>query len=384
MLVTIAVLLSQSFARLQSVETGFTTDHLLTARLSLPRARYPRAADSARFIENLRPRLLALPGVEDAAAVNVLPLNGYHATADVWPAGRPEPDPGTRPQAEYRMISAAYLRTFGLPLIAGRAFDDHDGAASERVVLVSRTLATRFWTVADAVGKTLTIVDGNTPRQARIAGVVGDVKHYGLDADYTPDLYTPVAQVPDETVQWLNNNMYWGVRTHGDPAALRETFRRALKDVDPDVPAAAIRPMEEALEAGLAPRRMNLWLVRVFAGVALFLAAAGVYAVTAFTIALRRRDLAIRVMLGAGYGRTLRTVVGDALRPVVAGLAAGAAGAWLTAPFLRAVLFQVDPAAPAPLSLVSAVLLTAALASALAAALPIRGIDPLEALQTDR
>jgi putative ABC transport system permease protein len=384
MLVTIAVLLSQSFARLQSVDTGFRTDHLVTARLSLPRAKYRGAVDSARFIEQLRPRLLALPGVEDAAAVNVVPLNGYHATADVWPADRAQPDPGKRPQAEYRMISPSYLRTFGVPLLAGRPFDDHDSAAGERVVLVSRTLATRFWTVADAVGKSLTIIDGNTPRHARVVGVVGDVKHYGLDAELTPDLYTPVPQVPDETVQWLNNNMYWGMRTHGDPAALRDAFRRALKEVDADVPAAAIRTMDEALVAALEPRRLNLWLVRVFAGVALFLAAAGVYAVTACTVALRRRDIAIRVMLGAGSARTLRTVVIDALRPVVGGLAAGAAGALLAAPFLRAVLFQVDPAGAGPLSMVSMVLLSTAVASALVAALPIRRIDPIEALQTDR
>ena len=217
MLVTIAVLLSQSFAKLQSVETGFRADGLLTARLSLPRSRYRGAADSARFVDALRPRLLALPGVEDAAAVNVVPLNGYHATTDVWPADRPAPDPGRRPQAQYRMITPSYLRTFGVPLLAGRPLDEHDGRGAEPVVLVSRTLAVRFWTVPDAVGKMLTIEDGETPRQARIVGVVGDVKHYGLDTEVTPDLYTPVPQVPDVTVQWLNNNMYWGVRTRRRP-----------------------------------------------------------------------------------------------------------------------------------------------------------------------
>ena len=112
------------------MDPGFRADHLLTARLSLPRSRYPRAEHSARFVEALRPRLLALPGVEDAAAVNVVPLNGYRATADVWPADRPMPAPGDRPQAQYRMISPSYVRTFGVPLIAGRSFDDHDTAAA--------------------------------------------------------------------------------------------------------------------------------------------------------------------------------------------------------------------------------------------------------------
>jgi putative ABC transport system permease protein len=383
MLVTVAVLLSQSFGKLQSVETGFRAEGLLTARLSLPRSRYRGGEDSARFIDALRRRLLALPGVEDAAAVNVVPLNGYHATADVWPSDRPAPDPGSRPQAQYRMITASYLRTFGVPLLAGRPLDEHDTRAAEPVVLVSRTLAVRFWTVPGAVGRMLTIEDGETPRQARVAGVVGDVKHYGLDAESTADLYTPVPQVPDVTVQWLNNNMYWGIRTAGEPAALGDSFRRALREVDAEVPAATIRTMHEALDIALAPRRLNLTLVQVFAVLALLLAAAGVYAVTAFSVALRRREIAIRSVLGAGILRTLGTVVGDALRPVVAGLVAGAAGAVVASPFLRAVLFQVEPAAAGPLSLVSAVLFAAGLTAALVAALPIRRIEAIEALQSE-
>jgi predicted permease len=383
MLITTAVFLSQSFARLQAVDPGFRGDHLLTARLSLPKGRYPRAVDSARFVDALRPRLLALPGVEDAAAVNVIPLNGYHATADVWPADRPIPAPGDRPQAQYRMISPSYVRTFGVPLIAGRSFDDHDTAAGEPVVLISRTLARRFWSVADALDKTLVMEDADVPRRARIVGVVGDVKHYGLDAEVTPDVYSPIPQVPDPTVQWLNNNMYWGVRATGDPGALREAFRRALREVDPDVPAAAMRTMEEALETALAPRRMNLWLVRVFALLALLLAGAGVYAVTSFSVALRRREIAIRSALGARPGQNLRTVVGDAARPIVAGLVAGAAGALAVAPALRSVLFEVEPVAAGPFSLVSGTLLLAGLSAAMMAALPIRNIDPIEALKTE-
>ena len=383
MLITIAVLLSQSFENLQSVDPGFRSDHLLTARLSLPRGRYPRTADSARFVDMLRPRLLALPGVEDAAAVNVLPLNGYHATADVWPTGRAAPEAGRRPQAEYRMITPSYIPTFGVPLIAGRTFDDHDNASGEPVVLISRTLAVRFWTVADAIGESLIIEDGDTPRQARVVGVVGDVKHYGLDAELTPDIYTPIPQVPTITVQWLNNNMYWGVRTPGDPNALRDAFRHALREVDPDVPASAVRTMDDALEIGIAPRRMNLRLVRMFAGVALLLAAAGVYAVTAFTVALRRREIAIRAALGAPRVRTVRTIVADAVRPVFAGLLAGGAGAIVAGPFLRAVLFEVDPLTARPFAIVFATLLFAGLASALAAALPIRRIDAIEALRAE-
>jgi hypothetical protein len=281
------------------------------------------------------------------------------------------------------MISPSYVRTFGLPLIQGRSFDDHDTAAGAPVVLISRTLAQRFWSAGGAVGQTLTIDDADAPRQARIVGVVGDVKHYGLDAEVTPDVYSPIPQVPDPTVQWLNNNMYWGVRTAGDPSAFREAFRRALREVDPDVPAAVMRTMDEAIEIALAPRRMNLWLVRVFAILALGLAAAGVYAVTSFSVALRRREIAIRAALGARTDQNLRTVVGDAARPIVLGLIAGAAGAAAAAPALRSVLFHVEPVAAGPFSIVAATLLCAGLAAAVMAALPIRGIDPIEALKLE-
>ena len=383
MLIVTAMLLARSFARLQHVDPGFSTGRLLTARLSLPRSRYPKALQSARFVDDLRPRLLAIPGVEDAAAVNVVPLNGYHATADVWPADRPAPPPAERGQAQYRMISPTYVRTFGLPLIAGRSFDEHDTATAEPVVLVSRTLARRYWTEATAVGAGVFVEDNNGARLAHVVGVVGDVKHYGLDAEVTPDIYVPIPQVPDPTVQWLTNNMYWGLRTSGDPSLVRDAFRRALRAVDPDVPASAMKTMDEALEAALAPRRLNLRLVGAFAVIALVLAAAGVYAVTSFGVAMRRREMAIRAALGARAGENVRAVVVDAARPIVAGLALGLAGALAAAPALRTVLFEVDPVAAGPFAAVAAVLLTAGIAAAVTAALPIRRIDPMDALRIE-
>ena len=384
MLIITAVVLSRSVANLQSVDPGFRADHLLTARLALPRSRYPRTEPIARFVEALRPRLLEIPGVVDAAAANVVPLNGWRATSDVWPEDRPVPPPGERAQAQYRMISPTYIGTFGVPLIAGRSFDDHDHASAERVVLISRTLARRFWDVPAAIGQTLVIDDSPSgPRKARIVGVVGDVKHYGLDTEVTPDVYTPIPQVSDFTSQWLANNLYWGIRTAGDPLAAREAFRRALKAVDADIPAASIQSMETAIDTTLAPKQMNLWLVRAFAGVALLLAAAGVYAVTAFTVALRRREMAIRSALGARFAQNLRAVVVDAGTPIAVGVVIGAAGALLAAPALRAVVFDVEPTAPGPFVVVSAVLLAAGLVSALTAALPLRRVHPIEALRTD-
>lgn len=379
-LVIVAVLLSRSVANLQAVDPGVKADHLLTVRLSLPRARYKTAASIQRFADGLRPRLLALPGATDAAAVNVIPLNNYKATADVWPGDRPAPPPDRADETQYRMVSASYVRTFGLPLLAGRDLGEHDGAAAARVVLVSRTLARRYWTVPGAIGKVLIVNDGGGPRPLTIVGVVGDVKHYGLDAEVTPDVYLPIAQVPDSVTQWLANNMYWGVRTANDPALLKDDVRRAVRAEDPDVPASALKTMDEALDLALAPKRLNLWLIRAFSVLALGLAAAGVYAVTAFTVALRRREMAIRAALGAGRMQNLQVLIVDATKPIALGLALGAAGALAGAPALRAVLFGVEPAAPGPFIEVTLLLLAVGIVAATLAALPARRVDAVEAL----
>ena len=242
-LVTLAVLLSQSFARLQAVDPGFRADRLLTVRLSLPRGTYPARADVVRFTDALRPRLLAIPGVVDVAAANVVPLNGYRATADIWPADRPEPPAADRPEAHYRMVSRSHLATFGVPLLQGRSIDGHDLSDSEPVVLVNDIIARRYWSGQSAIGEYLLVRDAadETARRVRIVGVVGNVKHFGLDAEFTPDIYVPIPQVPEGTIPWLMNNFYWGIRTAHEPASVREAVRREIQTLDPDVPASLMR-----------------------------------------------------------------------------------------------------------------------------------------------
>jgi len=338
-----------------------------------------------RFSDTLRPRLLAIPGVVDAAAANVVPLNGYLATTDIWPADRPEPPAAERPEAHYRMVSPSYLETFGVPLLQGRALDEHDTTISEPVVLVNQTIARRYWNGRSPVGEYLLVRDAgdNTVRRPRIVGVVGDVKHFGLETESTPDVYVPIPQVPEATIPWLMNNFYWGVRTSIDPAVLREAVRREVRAVDPDVPASMTRTMEEMMETAVAPRRMNLWLVRMFGAAALLLAAAGIYAVTAFTVSTRTREIGIRAALGARPAQNLRVVLSDIIRPLAAGLGAGVLLALAGAPALRSMLFAVDPIAPMTMAGVSALLLFVGLAAALMAASRLRSIDPIIALRAE-
>jgi putative ABC transport system permease protein len=383
-LITLTVLLSQSFSRLQAVDPGFRVDHLLTVRLSLPRARYRTRADVVRFADVVRTNLLGIPGVAQAAAANVVPLNGYRATVDIWPADRPEPPAAERPEAHYRMVGPSYLAAFGVPLIQGRALDDHDTSTSEPVVLVNQTIARRYWNGGSPVGHYLLIGDAGdqNARRPRIVGVVGDVKHFGLETESTADVYVAISQVPEPAIQWLTNNMYWGVRTVGDPALVREAVRRKIRAVDADVPAS-MRTMEEMMDVAVAPRRLNLWLVRMFGLAALLLAAAGVYAVTAFSVSVRTREIGIRAVLGARPSENFGVVLGDVLKPLAAGLTAGALLSLAGAPALSTLLFGVNPIAPATTTLVSLLLFVIGLGAATIGAWRLKSIDPIIALRAE-
>ncbi len=383
-LVTLTVLLSQSFARLQAVDPGFRVDHLLTVRMSLPRARYRTRADVVQFTERVRADLLEIPGVPQAAAVNVVPLNGYRATVDIWPADRPEPPAAERPEAHYRMVGPSYLEAFGVPLLQGRALDERDTSNAEPVVLINQTIAKRYWYGRSPVGEYLLVRDAGdqNARRPRIVGVVGDVKHFGLETESTPDVYVAIPQVPEPAIQWLTNNLYWGIRTTGDPALVRESVRREVRAVDPDVPAA-MRTMDEMMEVAVAPRRLNLWLVRVFGMAALVLAAAGIYAVTAFSVSIRTREIGIRAALGARPAQNLRVVIADVAKPLIAGLTAGIFLSLAGGPALATLLFAVNPIAPGTLTVVSMLLLVVGISAATIGAWRLKSIDPIIALRAD-
>jgi putative ABC transport system permease protein len=383
-LVILAGLLARSFDKLQSVDPGFRADHVLSVRLSLPRARYASRADLVGFYERLYPKLAALPGVERVAAANVVPLNNYRATANFWMASRPKPEPDRVPEAHYRTVSPDYFAAMQVPLLAGRAFSVDDTSRSEPIAIVNASLVRRFWDGRSPVGDYLALEDAIGPaRRVRIVGVAGDVKHFGLDAETTPDVLVPLAQTPETVVQWVTNNMYWMVRTRVDPASLQEAVRRQIQSVDPDVPASSMRTMEEMLESAVAPRRFNLRLVALFACAALLLAATGVFSVTAHTVGERTREIGIRAALGAPRGHIVRLIVADAVPPMLIGLAAGAATARIVARASSGALFDVAPGDPATYS---TAVLALALTGVLAAYWPARRarrVDPIVALRSE-
>ena len=382
-LLAVAGLMVVSFSRLLRVDPGFRPGGTVSLRVTLPASRYAERDQLRRFQEDLRHRFLTLPGVREAGSVQVLPLSGGLSRVDFTVEGSPPAREEDVPSLDYRMVSPGYLRAAGIPLLAGRELTESDGPDAPAVVLVSRRLADRFLPGRNPVGARLLVGDGgSSSRPVEIVGVVGDVRDAGLDADPGVTLYVPLSQVPTGAMVYARN-MFWVLRTSGDPQPLKKPVLAALHAQDGLLPATAVQTLDEALSRSVAPRRFNLLLVQLFALAALALSALGVYAVSAQTMALRRRELAIRLALGSAPSALLRLVLGGALRPVALGVVLGLVGALLAGRSISGLLYRVNGGDPAVLLGAAALLgLTALLAVWLPARRATRA-DPLAALAPD-
>ena len=314
-LIVTAGLLARSFVRILNVDPGFAPDRVLTVRLSLPRGRYAHTSDIDRFYQDLVSRVRDIPGAREVATANVVPLNGYYATADFEVEGQAV-GAGTAarialPDGQRRILPRAWACRSS----AGAAFAETDRASSTPVAIVNRTLARKQFGTADPIGRRIIVHDaGAKTRIVEIVGVCGDIRHRGLDLDPPMELFVPIAQVPDATSIWLANNMYWLVATDGPPLNLANAFRRAVVEVDPQVPASFVRSMDQWLESSVAARRFTLRLIMFFAIAALVLAAIGVYTVAASVVAMRTREIGIRAALGASP-EGLDPLAGDERHP---------------------------------------------------------------------
>jgi len=380
-LLVVAVLLARSFQHVRAVDPGFRPSQVLTVRLSLPRARYGGHAAIEQFANQLQPRIASLPGVRASAAANVVPMNGYLATTPFYVDGVIARD---APDAHYRMITPDYFRALGIPLRGGRAFDVTDRSGSAPVAIVNETLARQFFPGRDPVGGRMRLDDGErVPREVQIVGVVGDVRHFGLEREAALEVYVPIGQVPDPTTIWLANNMYLVVQTDGDPLAMAQAVRHEIGAVDRDVPGSFVRSMDQWMGGTLAARRFNLQLVGAFATAALLLAVVGIYAVAAFAVTTRKREFGIRTALGASRRDVIGLVLRNSASPVLGGLAAGTVIAAIAAPVLSGLLFGVTPRDGTSLAIGLAALAGAALAANIVPARAAVRIDPLVALRVD-
>ena len=313
-----------------------------------------------------------------------MPFNGSGGSRGFLIEGRPVP-PGTpHPEEQLRFITPGYFDAMRIPLLRGRDITEHDVDGATRVAVVSRSMAERYWPGEDAVGKRIAyagIRQGGRPDWIEIVGVVGDIKHRGLDIESKPEIYVPVYQPLFTNRRTPPLSLYVAVRASGDPSALAAAARREVLAVDPEQPVANMKTMSERLAESVAERRFNMTLLGLFACVALLLACVGIYGVMSYAVARRTHEIGIRVALGAQARDVLRLVLGQGMWLALAGVAAGLAGALAATRVMASLLYGVSATDPLTFAGVS-VLLTAA--AALACVVPARRatrVDPMVALR---
>ncbi len=376
-----AGLLIKSFLRLQAVNPGFEAENALIIRLSLPKAQYSNRAAVTAFYENLRPRLESLPGIEAVGFVSALPLSGsLHSIPFTIDGRATSPDEAQR--ADYRVVDAGYFRALKIPLIEGRDFNGLDTAETPPVALISLNLARRHWPNGSPIGAPLRIDDNNQgPRPVEVVGVVGDVKHLSLDGEPAPHIYLPIHQTHEDGVAWLTNHQYWLLRATVAPLTLSAAARREIQAVDRNAPASNIRTMEQYLAVSVAPRRFNLRLLTIFAAAALILAATGLYGVISYGVARRKRELGIRVALGARPGAVLKLVIGQGMALAIIGVALGLIAALALTRLMEGLLFGVSATDPLTFIVIALMLTLVALMACYIPARRATKVDPLVALK---
>jgi putative ABC transport system permease protein len=375
-----AGLLLKSVALLRSVDPGFPTDGLLAMNLSMPRHAYNREETKTLFLRRALDRLAALPGVESAAAVFLLPVNAKSWGVRYAPGGRQEPEPTQAAIATTSSISPGYFATMRLPLLAGRDFSDADTATRPAVVIIDATLARRAWPGADPVGRQLRFMQPGEPPRT-IVGVARAVHNAGLARPPQPQAYVPYTQ----KIAGMNVVPFaqMVVRAAGAPAGLAAAIRRAVAEADPGVAVTSLQTMDFLLDDAVAQRRLPAALLGLFAALALLLAAIGIYAVMAHAVGQRTHEIGLRMALGAARRDVLGLIAWRGLRLLALGLGLGLVAAFLLTSLLDAMLFHTT--SRDPLTLLSASLILAA-AAALACYLPARrasAVDPMAALRCD-
>lgn len=327
--------MSKSLFRVLQADSGINPANVLTARFSLPDAKYNNDAKLRNFINQLVAKAQALPGVEAAGFKN--PLMGGAQNAYVI-EGRPLPPQGQLPSTDIGRVSPGAMRAMGMRMLSGRLFDDHDNENSQHVCIIDDTFRMQDFPGTDPLGRRIYTggppPSGQEPDWLTIVGVVAHVKNYGVDQPSRVEMYVPVAQRPG----------YGGsivVRSAGNPAALTAELREAVSSLDPDIPVYEIRPLEDIVNENTASRRLSVVLIGSFALLALLLAAVGVYGVMAYVVTQRGHEIGIRLALGASQRDILEMVLRQGLRIALFGIVAGLAGAVALTRLISDLLFQV-------------------------------------------
>jgi putative ABC transport system permease protein len=372
-LLVAAGLLLTSFVKLQRVEPGFKPDGIFTAQLVLPPQRFDREKRIA-FYEQFYQRLSALPGATSAALTDRVPLTGNLTPAPVAVMGTSLPPLSERPNANRHLVSPRYFQTLGIPIRAGRDFDERDSARVPHVVIINETCARRLFPGVDPIGRTL--VTGMAQLPSRVVGIVADVRGETLNAPPEADYFLPALQRPETFTNIL-------VRTQGNPVAMAPLVRDALRSVDPDLPLQQPQALTTLIAQTVADRKLALVLLGSFAVLALLLASLGVYSVMAHLVAFRTSEIGIRMALGATPGAVMRMVLGHSSRLTLVGIVLGIACGLAVSRLMRQLLFEVSPTDPRIYLAVSATLLLVAACASWFPARRATRIDPVIALRME-
>lgn len=364
-----AGLLARSFYRLSAVDPGFTAERALTFQLALPVLRYPERDDRQAFFERAWQRLDALPGT-DAALVNSLPFSFLNTASLLEIEGRPREDDEAL-VVNYRQVSAGFFQVLGVPLLQGEGFRPGDVNATPSVAVIDRAMAERYFEGEDPVGRRLALPSlGLT--SLRVVGVVGDVLQFGYDREPRPTVYLP--QLTPRTASFV-------LRAPGDPEMMAAAARQAIRELDPELPLYDVGPLAAMGDRLLARPRFNALLLALFAGLALTLAAVGIYGVLSFAVSRRTRELGLRQALGARRGDVMRLVLRQGLVLVTAGLGLGLAASLGMTRLASSLLFGVSAGDPATYAAIALALVAVALAAMWVPALRATRVEPVTALR---
>jgi putative ABC transport system permease protein len=371
MLLVGAGLLIRSFVALMGVDAGFDPSRTITMKLTLPTSKYREAR---QFFDRLYAQIDALPGVQAAGGISFLPLNGLGAATDFSIPGRPIPAIGHTPVADVRVVTHDYFKAMGIPLLRGRLFDSRDDAAPRKVI-ISADLARRFFPNEDPIGKQIAI-DWTDNKPDEIIGVVGDVHQLTLDDEIRATTYWTPARF---AYPW--NSVV--IRTTRDPALIVPEVAALVRQYDPTIALADVRTMDAVLSISTAERRLTMLLLSAFAGLALLLAAVGIYGVINYSVSERTHEIGIRMALGAAQRTVMRMVLRQALTLAAIAVAAGAAGAWLLTRLMTTLLFGVRPSDPLTFVAVSALLTLVVGVAAWVPGIRATRVDPVIALRAE-
>jgi predicted permease len=370
-------LMMRTIYNLYRADAGLKTDHLITFGYAMPGREWTDAAKRSQLLERALTRLRTIPGVTQVALTNPLPLAGGGNQTSFVPEGLPDPGPAQRPSTENNIASREYFEAMRIPLLRGRAFTDQEKADEPRVCIIDTKFAETHFAGRDPVGQRVMFgANGGFTLALTVIGVVGHVQNYGIGQDTRVQLYSPYRQVTPGNVSFV-------LRTTLDPAALAAPIRTAMREVEPTLPIFGVRTMDELFDLSVTNQRIMFTLLSVFAGLALLLAAIGLYGVLSYIVNQRTREVGIRMALGATAGEVRTLMLSQGLKLAGLGLGVGLLASLGVARLMDSLLYGVQPHDPLNLIVVSVVLLAIGLFASWLPSMRATRVNPVEALRAE-